>query len=58
MIRLYIVSIAQLTPVDYKPGTDDSLPPVFKIFSKIELSKTELSKMFRYNLLVHITCRF
>ena len=43
-----IVSIAQLTPVDYTPGTDDSLPPVFKIFSKKELSQDELSKMFRF----------
>ena len=45
-----IVSISQLTPVDYTPGSDDNLAPVFKIFSKKELSQDELSKMFRYDL--------
>lgn len=49
-----LVSIAQLTPVDYTPGTDDSLAPVFKIFSKKELSQDELSKMFRNIKFTHV----
>lgn len=49
-----IVSIAQLTPVDYTPGTDDSLPPVFKIFSKKELSQDVISKMFRNIKFTHV----
>ena len=41
-----IVSIAKLTPVDYKPGEDDNLPSVYKIFSKREFSDSELHEMF------------
>jgi len=41
-----IVSIAKLTPVDYKPGEDDDLPSVYKIFSKRKFSESELNEMF------------
>ena len=41
-----IVSIARLSPVDYKPG-DEELHPVYKIFSKKEFTKEQLSKMFK-----------
>jgi len=41
-----IVSIARLSPVDYRPG-DEELHPVYKIFSKKELTHEELSRMFK-----------
>jgi len=41
-----LVSIAKLTPVDYNPSKDKSLPPVFKVFSTRELTSLELSTMF------------
>jgi len=39
-----IVSIAKLSPVDYKPG--EVFPSVYKIFSKREFTSEELSEMF------------
>jgi len=41
-----IVSIAKLSPVDYKPDVDDNLPSVYKIFSKRELTESEVASMF------------
>jgi len=41
-----IVSIAKLSPVDYKPEVDDNLSSVYKIFSKRELTENELASMF------------
>ena len=38
------MSIAKLSPVDYKPG--EQLVSIYKIFSKREFSSEELSQMF------------
>ena len=40
------VSIARLSPVDFNPDTDLSLPPVYKVFSRREFSESELSDLF------------
>ena len=41
-----LVSISRLSPVDFNPESDPSLPAVFKVFSKREFSEPELAKLF------------
>ena len=41
-----LVSISQLSPVDFNPERDSSLPPVFKVFSRREFSSPELADLF------------
>jgi len=41
-----VISVSPLYPVDYNPDVDKSLPPVFKVFSKVPLTETELADMF------------
>ena len=41
-----LVSISRLSPVDFTPERDSSLPPVFKVFSRREFSSPELADLF------------
>jgi len=43
-----VSSLSLLTPVDFNPDTDDpnSIPEVYKIFSRVELSSDDLAKYF------------
>ena len=41
-----IASIGRLTPVDFNPGVDINLPTVYKIFSRSDLTKSEIVKYF------------
>jgi len=41
-----VASVSKLIPVDFDPEKDTTLPHVFKLFSREELSDAELSKYF------------
>jgi len=40
------ISVAPLYPVDYTPDADKDLPSVFKVFSKLPLTASELADLF------------
>jgi len=50
-----LVSVAQLSPVDFNPSKDTNLSPVFKVFSKRPLIDSELSTMFSSIESVNVT---
>jgi len=51
----HLVSVAQLSPVDFNPSKDTNLSPVFKVFSKRPLTDSELSTMFSSIESVNVT---
>ena len=48
-----IASIGRLTPVDYNPDSDKDMATVYKIFSRSDLSKSEIGKYFSSEISVN-----